>query len=86
VTEDLDVTVHYRVERGRGEQGGRLAGAVRPEQGDDLPGINMEIEAAHDGTVVAGGHRSMSSRVMMAFPMVRWPTGRGRPRSPSDRS
>ena len=53
---EADHAVHRADEAGDGAERRRLARAVRPEQGDDLAGRDVEVDVAdHRGAVVPGG-------------------------------
>src|SRR5581483_8287952 len=49
VAEDLHVALEGMNLPSDGEQGRRLAGAVRPQQRDDLPGVDLEIDRVDRG-------------------------------------
>ena len=45
VAEHLDVAARLRDERGDDPDDGRLAGAVRPEQGEEIALVDLQIDA-----------------------------------------
>ena len=54
IAEHLDVAAEAGQEPGDGQKRRGLAGAVRAEQRDDLAGLDVEVDAVHDGhTAVA---------------------------------
>src|SRR5205814_9662388 len=55
LAENLDRSADDREGTRDRPEGGRLAGAVRPEQGDDLAGVDSERQVSHCGHSVVPG-------------------------------
>ena len=54
LAEDADLAGVGRAEALQDLDGGGLAGAVGPENGDDLAAVDLEVDAAHDLAVAVG--------------------------------
>ncbi len=64
--EDGDGALDRVEQPGDGQQGRRLAGPVRSEQGDHFPGVDVEAEIAHHRDAVVAGMEAVDLDQLLA--------------------